>query len=395
MKLQGLDVFSGESVDLETSADRIGRADRTGAPAARGAAAAGPSWVSPGFFDAQVNGYRGDDYSSESLSEDAIRRITDALARSGTTQHLATVITAPAARMVRSLSTLAAALRRSADLDAAIPGFHLEGPYISAEDGPRGAHDAAYVRDPDAGELAEWHAAAEGRLRLITLAPERRGAVAFIERARALGVAVAIGHTAADAAAIRRAVDAGASISTHLGNGSHPQLPRLRNYLWEQLACDDLTAGLIPDGFHLPEAVMRVFARAKGLERIFLVSDAGSCAGLAPGRYRWDRIEVEVHADGHISLAGTPLLAGAGHLLDWGVAHFAAATGVSLADTVRLVTAGPARVFGLADPKDTIAAGKPADLVVFRHDPVADRLLIERTVRRGSVVYESPAGGRG
>ncbi len=113
------------------------------------------------------------------------------------------------------------------------------------------------------------------------------------------GVAVAIGHTAADAAAIRRAVDAGASISTHLGNGSHPQLPRLRNYLWEQLACDDLTAGLIPDGFHLPEAVMRVFARAKGLERIFLVSDVGSCAGLPPGRYRWDRIEVEVCADGH------------------------------------------------------------------------------------------------
>ncbi len=88
-----------------------------------------------------------------------------------------------------------------------------------------------------------------------------------------------------------------------------------------------------------------------------------------------------------LALAGTSLLAGAGHLLDWGVAHFAAATGASLADTVRLVTAGPARVFGLADPKDTIAAGRPADLVVFRHDPAADRLLIERTLRRGEVVF--------
>ena len=287
---------------------------------------------------------------------------------------MATIITSPADRILRNLATLAAALRRSDDLDAAIPCIHIEGPFISAEDGPRGAHDAAYVRDPDTGELAEWHAAAEGRLRLVTLAPERKGVVAFIERARELGVAVAIGHTAADGAAIRRAVEAGARISTHLGNGSHPALPRLRNYLWEQLAADDLVAGLIPDGFHLPAPVMRVFARAKGLERIFLVSDAGSCAGLPPGRYRWDRIEVEVHPDGHLALAGTSLLAGAGHLLDWGLPHFADAAGISLADAVRLATASPARVFGLADPKDSLAPGRPADLVLFRRRPGGERL---------------------
>jgi N-acetylglucosamine-6-phosphate deacetylase len=321
------------------------------------------------------------------MTAETAGRVAAALAAAGTTQHLATIITSPAARITRSLSTLAAALRHSEELAAAIPGFHIEGPFISADDGPRGAHDATYVRDPDVGELAEWHAAADGRLRLVTLAPERTGAVAFIERARELGVAVAIGHTAADGPAIRRAVDAGARISTHLGNGSHPMLPRLRNYLWEQLANDDLVAGLIPDGFHLPPPVMRVFARAKGLGRIFLVSDAGSCAGLPPGRYRWDRIEVEVHPDGHLALAGTSLLAGAGHLLDWGVPHFADAAGIPLADAVRLATASPALVFGLADPKDSIAPGRPADLVLFRHSPGQERLAVEQTVRRGRVVF--------
>jgi len=383
MRLEGRDVFSGAHVGVETSGASVARVE----PLEPLPAATDLPWVAPGFFDAQVNGFRGDDYSSASLSQESILRITDALAASGTTQHLATIITAPAARIVRSLSSLAAALRRSADLAAAIPGFHVEGPFISAEDGPRGAHDSAYVRDPDVGELREWLAAAGGRLRLVTLAPERRGATAFIERARELGVAVAIGHTAADGDAIRRAVDAGARISTHLGNGSHPTLPRLRNYLWEQLACDELAAGLIPDGFHVPEAPMRVFVRAKGLPRIFLVSDAGSCAGLTPGRYRWDRIEVEVHPDGHLSLAGTQLLAGAGHLLDWGLARFVAATGVSLADAVRLATANPARVFGLVDPKDALAAGRPADLVAFRHETGADRLRIERTVRSGRDVF--------
>lgn len=351
------------------------------------ARAADVPWLAPGLFDAQVNGYAGDDYSSPSMNGETAERITAAIAASGTTQHMATIITAPRDRITGNLATLAAAVRGSKDLAAAIPGFHLEGPCIAAEDGPRGAHDAAYARDPDVGELAEWHAAAQGRLRLVTLAPERKGAVAFIERAGELGVAVAIGHTAADGEAIRRAVDAGARVSTHLGNGSHPSLPRLRNYLWEQLAEDRLVAGLIPDGFHLPPPVMRVFARAKGLERIFLVSDAGSCAGLPPGRYRWDRIEVEVCADGHLALAGTSLLAGAGHLLDWGLPRFAAAAGIPLADAVRLATASPARVFGLPDPKDALVPGRPADLVLFRHRPGDARLAVEQTIRGGKVVF--------
>jgi N-acetylglucosamine-6-phosphate deacetylase len=383
MRIEGRDVFTSLPVAVETAGRDIA--------SVRSLASAGADlpWIAPGFFDAQVNGYKGDDYSSDSLSREGAQRIAAALAAGGTTQHMATIITSPARRILRSLETLASAIDASRDLDAAIPGFHIEGPFISGEDGPRGAHDAAYVRDPDVGELEEWHAAARGRLRLVTLAPERSGAVAFVERARDLGVEVAIGHCAADGPAIRRAIDAGARFSTHLGNGSHPALPRLRNYLWEQLAADELVAGLIPDAFHLPPAVMKVFARAKGLERIFLVSDVGSCAGLPPGRYRWDRIEVEVCADGHLSLAGTSLLAGAGHLLDWGVAHFADAAGIPLADAVRLVTARPALFFGLADPKDALAPGRPADLVLFARRPGCERLEVERTILRGRVVHEA------
>jgi N-acetylglucosamine-6-phosphate deacetylase len=384
MTIHGREVFGGAALTVETSERVIGAAT-----ARASEAGAGPDlpWIAPGLFDAQVNGYRGSDYSGDDFDAAAARRIADALAAAGTTQHLATIITSPPRRIVRNIEVLAAAVRADEDLAAAIPGIHIEGPFIASEDGPRGAHAAEYVRDPDPGELREWHAAARGLLRLVTIAPERQGAIAFIEQACALGVTIAIGHTAADAAAIRRAIDAGATVSTHLGNGSHPTLPRLRNYLWEQLASDDLTAGVIPDGFHVPDAPMRVFARAKGLDRLFLVSDAGTCAGLPPGRYRWDRIEVDVHPDGHLSLAGTPLLAAAGHLLDWGIAHFARATGLPLSAVVRLATAAPARVFGLADPKDAVVAGRPADLVVFRWDPRGERLRIERTVRGGRTIY--------
>src|SRR5205807_1149747 len=172
----------------------------------------------------------------------------------------------------------------------AMPCFHLEGPYISAEDGPRGAHPLAQVRPPDLGEFQRIQEAADGNIRLVTLAPELPGALAFIDKLTAAGVVVAIGHTAASPATIRDAVSAGARLSTHLGNGSHAMLPRHDNYLWEQLAADELWASIICDGHHLPAAVMRCILRVKTPARTILTCDAGSLAGLPSGRYReWDQ----------------------------------------------------------------------------------------------------------
>jgi hypothetical protein len=175
--------------------------------------------------------------------------------------------------MVQTLRIISAARRHDPQIAAAIPGIHIEGPYISAEDGPRGAHDPAYIRDPDVIEFKQWQEAADGKIALVTIAPERRGALDFIRQVVACGVATAIGHTAADPATIRQAIMAGARLSTHLGNGSHGQIPRLNNYLWEQLAADELMASIIADGFHLPASVLKVISPRKGLDKLILVSD--------------------------------------------------------------------------------------------------------------------------
>ncbi len=324
-------------------------------------------WISPGFFDIQVNGCRGINYSSRGFEGSELEGVINALRDSGTTRHLPTIITGPEERIVRNLEKMSAFLEERPDLAYAVPGFHVEGPFISEIDGPRGAHDAAYVREPDVNEFLRWQEAAGGRIRIVTLAPERRGALDFIHKITEAGVTAAIGHSAASPEQIREAVKAGASLSTHLGNGSHAVLPRLQNYLWEQLAEDSLSASVISDGFHLPPAVLKTFARAKGLGNLILVSDAAPVAGLVPGRYRWDKINVEVFKDGHVGLEGTPFLAGAGHLLDHDIVRFKQAVGCSLKKVVTLCTFNPARLLSLPGEETFLKQGERADLVVFRY----------------------------
>lgn len=346
------------------------------------------AWWAPGFTDIQVNGYGGVDYSGGELTADDIRSVIAALAAAGTTMHVPTIITNSQERICRNLETLAGAIESDGTIAAAIGGIHVEGPYISAEDGPRGAHDVAYVRDPDWNEVSEWIAASRGHLRVVTLAPERSGAIRLIERLRAEGIAVAIGHTAATTADIRRAVAAGASLSTHLGNGSHAMLPRLDNYLWAQLAADDLTAGLITDGFHLPPPVMSTMYRAKGADRILLVSDAAPFAGLPPGTKSWGNITVEIYDDGHIGLAGTPFLAGAGHLLDRCIAQAVLHTEMSLAEAIRSASEIPARF--IARQSIPVLGGDPAQwrsFVRFLWASGMNELRVTHTVRDNQIIF--------
>lgn len=396
--------LTGGGVELEVSGDRVVRV----APVE---VAADAPFVSQGFIDLQVNGYHGIDYSGADLQPSGVRQIVDLLAVAGTTTHIPTVITNPQERIVRSLRTIAAALsvEGSVGSDAApegsVAGVHVEGPYISANDGARGAHDAQFVRDPSIAEYEEWQEASEGRVSIITLAPERGGALPFIERVAGDGVVVGIGHTEADSALIAEAVAAGARLSTHLGNGSALQIHRLRNHIWPQLAEDRLTASVVADGFHLPDEVLTVITRAKGEDGLILVSDVSPIAGYAEGIYRWGTVEVEAFADGHLQLAGSEYLAGAGHLLDHCVARAARAAtmpgdgGRSVAvaragdggmgRAVKAATTNPARLLGLSDFADGVAVGARANLVLFRNNPVRNRLTILKVIRNGRVVVDT------
>jgi len=344
-------------------------------------------YICPGFIDIQINGYAGIDYSSEGLDSSKIERIIRSIAISGTTRHLATIITSSRKRIVENCAVIAAAATQNLLIKEAIAGIHVEGPYISPEEGPRGAHDPKFIRKPDYSEFREWQDAAQGMIRIVTLAPEIEGALDFIEKIVADGVIAAIGHTSASPEIIRDAISAGASLSTHLGNGSHSLLPRLKNYLWEQLGEDRLMASIIADGFHLPDSVLRVFLRAKGKERLILISDAAFLAGSSPGVRNWGDISVQVHSDGHLSLEGTEYLAGAGHLLNRGIAQFAAATGVPLTEAVSLCTVNPARLLRLSEEYCDFVPGNFANISRFRRLEGSSDLVIETCMIAGELIY--------
>lgn len=336
-------------------------------------------WAAPSFCDLQVNGGLGVGFNDPGLTADGVRAVAAAVRRHGCGLFLPTVITDHPAAVERAFRTLAAAVDADPVLAAVIPGFHLEGPFISPADGYRGAHPAEYVCDPDPDLFRRWQDAAGGRIALVTLAPERPGAIHLIERLTAAGVVVALGHTEADAATLAAAAAAGARLSTHLGNGLPATLHRHANPLWPQLADDRLWASVIADGHHLPANVLTCVGRLKGAGRLVLVSDASPLAGLPPGGYRlWGRA-VELTAAGRVSLAGTPYLAGSGAFLDAGVAGLVQHGGRTVAEAVLAAGIRPRELLGL--PVPTLAVGEPADLVLF--DVAPDGSLSVRQVVGG------------
>jgi N-acetylglucosamine-6-phosphate deacetylase len=338
-------------------------------------------WVAPALFDLQINGCAGCSFNSARLTTDDIRHVIATCRRHGIAALCPTLITNDREALLHGFRTLSRACDTDDEVAAALPAFHLEGPYISAEDGPRGAHPRRHVRPPDWDEFCALQEAAGGRIRLVTLAPEHDGALAFIERLTASGVVVALGHTAATGPCIRDAVTAGARLSTHLGNGSHALLPRHDNYIWEQLAEDRLSASVICDGHHLPPAVMKCILRVKTPARTVLTCDASSLAGLPPGRYReWDQ-EFEVLPEGRVVLPGTSYLAGSWHFTDACLANAVRNGGVALRDALDMAGARPRELLGLA-PR-TLAPGEPADLVLLAADP-AESVRVTATVIGGT-----------
>ncbi|MBX6312351.1 MAG: amidohydrolase family protein [Isosphaeraceae bacterium] len=321
------------------------------------------TWVAPAFWDIQLNGRWGISFSDPDLTVDQVAEIVRAQAALGTARLCPTLITADLATLRHGVATIAAACERYADVAARIVGIHLEGPYISPLDGYRGAHPLAAVRDPDWDEFTTLQAAAGGRIVLMTLAPERPGALDFIRRAVASGVVIALGHSAADGAILRAAVEAGARLSTHLGNGIAATLPRHPNPIWHQAADDRLMASLIADGHHLDPDTLRVLVRAKTPERIILVSDASPLAGLPPGRYG----DWAVDPAGKIVVASTPYLAGSNQGPAVGLANLIRHAGLTLPQAIATLTAHPAILLGR--PAPWLAPGEPANIVLLRRGP--------------------------
>lgn len=295
----------------------------------------------PGLVDIQVNGFAGVDFNSAETSPDRIREVVPALRATGVTRFLPTLITGSFERFAACVRTI------NSVADPAIAGIHMEGPYISPNDGPRGAHPRPHVIAASRDDFNRRQDAAAGRIVLVTLAPEVPGAIDLIEYMVRRNVRVAIGHSEAAPPVIHDAIRAGATLSTHLGNGCAAMLPRHPNLIWEQLAADELLASLIVDGHHLPASTVKSAIRAKSPQRTILTTDAMAAAGCPPGSYCISDLDVEVAADRRVSLRGTPYLAGSALSMHEAVANTVRFTGLSIEEVLPMASSIPADFAGI------------------------------------------------
>ena len=298
----------------------------------------------PGLFDLQVNGFGGVDFNAPSLPAERCLHALERMRATGVTRCLPTLITSTFEQFAANARVLARLT------DASVAGLHMEGPYLSPEDGARGAHPREHVIVASIDDFRRRQDAADGRIALVTLAPEVPGAIALIDHLAASGIRVAIGHTAASTEQIRDAITAGATLATHLGNGCAAMLPRHPNPIWELLAADEITATLIVDGHHLPPATVKAMARAKGGAQTILITDAMAAAGWTPStadrRITIGALECVVGTDGRVSLPGTPYLAGSSLTLDRAIGNMVRFSGLSLDEVIPMASTIPAAFLG-------------------------------------------------
>jgi N-acetylglucosamine-6-phosphate deacetylase len=329
-------------------------------------------WISAGLIDLQVNGYAGFDFNGPGCTVESVFGVVDALSATGVTCLAPTVITASEASMTRSLRVVAEARRQYPRAAACIPLIHVEGPHISPLDGYRGAHPQEHIRPPSLDEFERWQLASGGLVGMVTLSPHFEGAAAYISELTARGVQVSLGHTHASHEQIQRAVDAGAYLSTHLGNGIAASLPRHPNPIWSQLSQDSLTASFIADGHHLPGETLKAMMRAKGLSRSFLVSDSVALAGMPAGHYTTPVGGlVELSQDGKLVLQGSSALAGATIPLAQCIGKAVRMTGFPLSDILRMATEIPGSLVG---DRGLLQVGSCADIIRFRW---TDEIVVE------------------
>jgi N-acetylglucosamine-6-phosphate deacetylase len=313
--------------------------------------------LAPAFFDVHIHGAKGHDVMEATV--EALDTMGSFLASRGTGSYLATTVTAPLDATLRSLSGLAKLLARPAVAGQARPlGIHLEGPFLSHS--KRGVQPAEHLLAPDIAAFDRFFEAAEGHIRLMTLAPELPGAVELAVHATARGVRVSLGHSNATAAETRAAIAAGAVSATHTFNAMRPLDHREPGILGTVLTCDTLFAEMICDGIHTAREMAKLWWRAKGPERAILVTDAMSAAGMPDGEYQLGGFAVQV-ANGRAMVGD--VLAGSVLTLDRALANFVEFTGAPLEQALRLATVNPAAMTGLSDQAGSVAVGQPTSLV--------------------------------
>jgi N-acetylglucosamine-6-phosphate deacetylase len=335
--------------------------------------------LAPGFIDIHIHGGAGHDVME--ADEKALARIEMLMARHGVTAYLPTTVTAPEGRTLQALEHLGKAAGRNENSGRAIPiGIHLEGPFISHA--KRGVHPPANLIQPSPGALERFWQASEGKIRLMTIAPEIPGAVETIRYARTLGVHSSLGHSNATYEETRAGIAAGADHATHTFNAMRPLDHRDPGILAAVLEDDGLSADIIVDGIHVDPSVVRLFLRAKGDDRAVLITDAISATGMPEGVYKLGDFEVQVK-DGRCESAGK--LAGSVLTLDRAIRNVMSFAHWQLQRAVKLATLNPARLLGVTNQRGLVATGRRADLVALTYDGT-----VVHTIIGGELIGDSP-----
>jgi N-acetylglucosamine-6-phosphate deacetylase len=343
-------------------------------------------YIAPGLIDKQVNGFAGVSFTfgGGELTAEGVRKAAYALWRTGVTTFIPTLTTNSIDVLKKNLIVLAYIMDDSSLLGS-IPGFHLEGPYISPVDGYRGAHPLKYVHKPDWKEFMSLYDAAGKKIIQVTVAPEVEGAMDFISKCKALGIVVALGHHNADSKTVTAAVKEGARIATHIGNGCANTINRHYNPIWPQLSDDNLMISIIGDGFHLLPEEIRVFYKVKGPYRTIITSDVTSYASMPPGIYITNEGDtIELTSQGMLRYPAQNVLFGSASPMKRGVENVLKVTGCSLQDVFQMASINPARLYNL-DDRGSIRIGKRADLILFKI--VDDEIIIMQTIVKGKEVY--------
>lgn len=331
--------------------------------------------VTPGFIDPHIHGCGGVDLMEGSY--ETLNAVSRILVRHGTTSFLPTTVSSPVNVLTSALERLGITLAKS--FDGATPiGIHLEGPFISGA--KRGTHQTSHILAPDLNAFEQWVRASGNSVRLMTVAPELNGIAALLTFASRFGVTLAMGHSNATFEEARAAVERGVCYAVHTFNAMRAFSHRDPGIVGEVLSDDKVFAEIIADGIHVDEAVVRIFARAKGSARVLLVTDAISATDMPDGSYALGGSTVNVVngicRDAEGRLAGSTLTQ------DIALRNFVQWTNWPLEDALQGLTINPARVLKL-EKKGVLEPGADADVVIMD-----EKLRVIKTMVGGRVVFE-------
>jgi len=320
-------------------------------------------WIAPPLFDLQINGFGGVDFQQDNLALDDLLSATRQLRAAGCTRFLLTLITDEWPVMISRLRRARALRAQSGELQSAIAGWHVEGPFLSAEPGFHGAHDPSRMTDPQPEQILELRSITGDDPVLLTVSPERRGALPVIGLAASLGLKISLGHTNASAEILQRAIQAGATGFTHLANGCPRELDRHDNILWRVFETPGLTVSLIPDRIHVSPPLFRLMHRVLDSSAIYYTSDAMAAAGAPPGRYKMGKKEVDVGPDQVVRPPGQPLFAGSALRPVEGVFRAAQMLNCPWQETWARLSETPAKLMGL---RNELAVQQPATFCLLK-----------------------------